>query len=101
MRKYLTISTVVATLAMVSCSGSGESGNAQSEAAQENVPSDSTHEADENREMKGDTTGNDRSTGSFGAPGSGYGTANESGTSASGTSAPAGNAAADGDEARD
>ena len=95
MKNLIRIITAVATLSFFSCSQSGESGNAESEVQQETVPSDSTAESKEYQEMQGDVEENDRNTGSFGSPGSGYGTANESGTAASGTSTPADNAASD------
>ena len=98
MKKYLAILTAAAAFTVFSCSGSGDSGNARSEVEQEYAPADSTYAADDYEQMKGDTARNDRNTGSFGSPGSGYGTANESGTSASGTSSPASDATGDSDD---
>lgn len=97
MKKYFTMLTAVAALIAFSCSGSGDS-ESRSEAGQETTPADSTYAADEYEQMQGDTASDDRNTGSFGSPGSGYGTENESGTAASGTSTPADNAAGDSDD---
>ncbi len=98
MKKYITILTAVAGLTFFSCTQSREPDNTRSEADARETPSDSTYESSEYQEMEGDVEGSDRNTGSFGSPGSGYGTENESGTAASGTSAPADNAAGDRDE---